>query len=111
MNLDSDSEFQLASGIFFYFILTGKKLNKKKRKIIKKNPEMAVSYAVNIMKKRWFDAEVYIAKDSKSMLVYAQRIFKGKLPERLHNQMMINAMGGNAYAKDYFRWLREATNN
>lgn len=85
--------------------IKNKKLNKKQQKSIKKNPRIAVMYAAEILNKRWFDAEIYIVNSSRDMLEYAKNPIKGKLPERLHNQMIINAMNGCGYAKKYFDWL------
>lgn len=85
-----------------------RRLNKKEEKIVKKEPSVAVAYAAEILKKRWFDAEIYIVSSSLAMLQYSKNPIRGKLPERLHNQMIINAMNGCYHAK---RYLNETTNN
>ena len=59
-------------------------------KIIKKFPRLAVSYASKVLKKRWFDAEIYIADSSKFMYHYSMFVCNGKLPEILHNKMEKN---------------------
>jgi hypothetical protein len=102
----------IANTLYWKFRIKRKRLSKKEEKIIKKNPIYAVRYAAEVLKKRWFDAEIYIIESSPSVIKeYAQSVIRGRLPDKLHNKMILLAMTGCSIAKSYLRWLDEATNN
>jgi hypothetical protein len=102
----------IANTLYWKFRIKRKRLSKKEEKIIKKNPIYAVRYAAEVLKKRWFDAEIYIIESSPSVIKeYAQSVICGRLPDKLHNKMILLAMTGCDIAKSYLRWLDEATNN
>jgi hypothetical protein len=80
----------------------GKK-NKKLEPYIIKSPQFAFYYAKNIIKGRWIEAEKYIIKSPCYAYLYARYIIKGKLPENMHNAMLIYA---DDYAKEYFNYIK-----
>jgi hypothetical protein len=67
-------------------------------KYIIKSPYYAYFYAQDVMKGRWKEAEEYIINDSECAYYYALFVIKGKLPENMHNAMLIYA---DDYAKEY----------
>ena len=77
--------------------------NEELEKIILADPEFAYNYALDIIKDRWIEAESVIANDSKYSYYYAQDIIKGKLPESMHNAMLIHA---DNWAKEYLKLLK-----
>jgi hypothetical protein len=58
-----------------------KKLFAMGEKEIAKDPELAHSYALNIIKGRWPEAEAAIAKDPELASEYARYVIKGRFPE------------------------------
>lgn len=101
---------------------------------IKKFPDVAYYYAIGVKKERWIDGEHSILKNierateyvvhlgfrwpeyenkirnkPKRILEYAKQVIKGKLPEELHNRMLMKSISGdkNYEATAYFDWLRE----
>ena len=79
------------------------KINKDLEKIIIKDPYYAYYYAQNIIKDRWIEAENIISTDSECAYYYATNVIKGKLPELMHNAMIIHA---DYYAKRYFDFIK-----
>lgn len=103
---------------------------------IKKYPEIAYYYAIGVKKERWTDGEASILKDiekateyvfelgfrwpeyenkirnkPKRIFEYAKQVIKGKLPEELHNRMMMKTLNdqdrGSYEANEYFNWLKD----
>jgi hypothetical protein len=79
-----------------------------------KDPCYAYSYAKDIIKGRWLEAEQYIIKDSQWTYWYASNIIKGKLPENMHNMMLLHALRTDNraklyYAKNYFKFIKNKT--
>ena len=103
---------------------------------IKNHPDTAYYYAINVKKERWPEAEKSLLKDinmaseyvkelgirwpeyeskiinkPKRIYEYAKQVIKGKLPEELHNRMMMRTLNnkdiGNYEAVAYFDWLKE----
>ena len=69
-------------------------------------PEYAFNYAINIIRGRWEEAEEFIAKDPKYAYHYARLVIKGKLPEDMHNIIIMNGITGlSRHVKDYFIFL------
>jgi len=114
--------------------------------IIFKDADYCVSYAETIIKGRWPEAEPYILKcmraatqyayyfkfawpayekkikkRPKRINEYAKNVIHGRLPDELHNRMLMYTMMSekpdNAYdadreqAKDYFEFLKESEQN
>jgi hypothetical protein len=79
------------------------KQDKRLEKIIIKSPYYAYYYAQNIIKGRWIEAENIISTNSCCTYWYAEDIIKGKLPENMHNMMILHA---DDYAKQYFKLMK-----
>lgn len=102
---------------------------------IKNHPETAYHYAINVKKERWPEAEKTMLRDieraseyvkelgirwpeyeskiknkPKRIYEYARQVIKGKLPEELHNRMMMRALNdkdkGHYESVAYFDWLK-----
>jgi hypothetical protein len=71
--------------------------------IISTEPNVAYFYAQNVIKSRWIEAEDIIATNSQYAYLYAYYIIKGKLPENMHNMMLIHA---DQYAKEYLNLIK-----
>ena len=63
----------------------------------------AYSYAREVIKGRWLEAEDIIATSSYYAYLYALTIINGKLPENMHNAMLVHA---DKYAKRYFNLIK-----
>ena len=79
------------------------KINKKLEPYFIKDPEYAYYYARIVIQGRWIEAEQYIINNSFYAYCYARHVIKGKLPENMHNMMLIHA---NEYAKEYFDFIK-----
>ena len=104
-------------------------------KKISKFPEVAYRYAVRVKKERWIEGEASILKDiekateyvfdlkfrwpeyenkiknkPKRIFEYAKKVIRGKLPDELHNRMMMKTLNnqerGHYEADEYFDWLK-----
>ena len=71
-----------------------------------KDPIYAYLYAIDIIKGRWIEAESIIINDSKYAYYYARNVIKGKLPENMHNAMILYAVNADLYAKAYFDFIK-----
>ena len=60
-------------------------------------------YARDIIKGRWIEAEQHIINDSASVYLYARDVIKGKLPENMHNMMLLHA---DLCAKEYLEFIK-----
>jgi hypothetical protein len=87
----------------FYKCRNDNKRDKELEPIIIKSPMYAYAYAKHIIKGRWIEAEEIISTDSECAYYYAFYIIKGKLPENMHNAMLIHADG---CAKFYFNLIK-----
>jgi hypothetical protein len=67
------------------------------------NSVWAYYYARNVIKGRWIEAEQHIINDSASVYLYARDIIKGKLPENMHNMMLLHA---DLCAKEYLEFIK-----
>ena len=67
-----------------------------------KSPCHACLYARDMIKNRWEEAESTIATDSEWTYYYAKEVIKGKLPENMHNTMLIHA---DDWSKLYFKLI------
>ena len=80
--------------------------NKELEKIIINNPGWACHYAEDVIKDRWIEAENVIATNSIWTYYYALNVIKGKLPENMHNMMLLHA---DKWAKKYLRLINKLT--
>jgi len=87
----------------FYKCFKDNKRNKDLELLIIKDPEYAFYYANYVIKSRWLEAENIIATSSLYAYLYALDVVKDKLPENMHNAMLIYA---DCYAKDYFNYIK-----
>ena len=71
-----------------------------------KDPYYAYYYALNTIKGRWIEAENIISTNSQYAYLYAYYIIKDKLPENMHNAMLLHA---DLYAKEYFNFIKNKT--
>ena len=93
-----------------------RKRDKELELIIIKDPEYAYYYAKEVIKGRWIEAENIIATSSLYAYFYALKVIKSKLPENMHNAMLIHAddwsklyfnfINADHYAKLYFNYIK-----
>jgi len=74
-------------------------------------------YALDVIKGRWIEAEDVIMTDPMYSYLYAFQIVRGKLPEKMHNMMILHAIDDpNRHARPlwharyYFRLLENIAN-
>jgi len=79
---------------------------KKAEEFIKKDPQYAYLYAKYVIKDRWKQAEIYIIKSPMCSYMYALDVIKGKLPENMHNAMLLRATTDDEWARDYFNFIK-----
>jgi len=65
-------------------------------------------YALCVIKGRWEEAEEFIIRSPYFMNLYARNIIKGKLPDNLHNAMLVFGMikTEERLVKDYLDFLK-----
>ena len=93
----------------YYKCLEDNKRDKQAEKIIIKNPQYAYRYARFIIKGRWIEAENIISTVPQYAYWYAFRIIKGKLPENMHNMMLLHGLKEDYHAKYYFKLIKYNT--
>ena len=86
--------------------LDNNKRDKHLETIIIKDPLHAYYYALNVIGSRWIEAENIISTNPIYAYLYAREIIKGKLPENMHNAMMLHA---DEWAKYYFDFIKNIT--
>jgi len=81
----------------------GKRLPKLEH-IVLRSPSHAYLYALDVIKGRWMEAEDLIMNYSLESYSYAKCVIKGKLPEKMHNMMILHAIknSNDIWAKAYF---------
>ena len=77
---------------------------KEAEKTIATNPAYAYYYAQYVIKGRWLEAENIISTNSQLAYRYALDIIRGKLPENMHNMMLLHA---DEYAKKYLDFINK----
>jgi len=70
---------------------------------ISKDVHYGYYYAINIIKGKWELAEPTISKDTHYSYLYAKYAIKGKLPDFMHNQMILE---NNEYTKQYIEFIK-----
>jgi len=65
-------------------------------------------YSNYIIKGRWIEAEDIIMNDPHNTYYYAVNIIKGKLPEKMHNMMILHAIKNlnDFHVKEYFEFIK-----
>jgi hypothetical protein len=71
--------------------------------IIIKDSYYSYFYARDVIQGRWTEAEDIISTNSCYIYYYALDVIKGKLPENMHNAMILHA---DDYAKEYFKLIK-----
>jgi len=67
----------------------------------------AYLYASEVIKGRWIEAEDIIMTHPGRCFNYAKYVIKGKLPEKMHNMMLLYAIKDpNDYVKSYFEFIK-----
>jgi len=70
---------------------------------ISKDAFSSFYYAKNVIKGKWELAEPTISKDAQYSYYYAKYVIEGKLPDFMHNQMILN---NNEYTKYYIEFIK-----
>jgi len=70
---------------------------------ISKNAEYSYYYARDVIKGRFILGEPVISQDSQCSFCYAIEVIKGKLPDFMHNQMILE---NNEYTKQYIKFIK-----
>jgi len=76
---------------------------------ISKNAYYSYLYATYVIEGRWELAEPIISKDAFYSYCYARDVIKGKLPDFMHNQMILNNNNNNnnnTYTKKYIEFIK-----
>ena len=65
-------------------------------------------YALNVVKGRWIEAEDFIMTNPDDSCFYAINIIKGKLPEKMHNMMILHGIKNpnDIWVKHYFNFIK-----
>jgi len=65
-------------------------------------------YTRNAIQDRWIEAEDVIMTDPSPCFYYAEYVIKGKLPEKMHNMMILHAIKdpNDYYVKNYFEFIK-----
>ena len=68
----------------------------------------SMAYAKNIIKGRWIEAEDVIMNSSYCASCYARHVIGGKLPEKMHNMMILHAIrdSNDSHVKEYFEFIK-----
>jgi len=70
---------------------------------ISKDAGYSYFYARHVIEGRWELGEPVISKDAYYIYLYAIEVIKGKLPNFMHNQMIL---GNNEYTKKYIEFIK-----
>jgi len=71
--------------------------------VISQDAYLSCCYAKDVIKGRWEQGEAVISKDAYYSYCYAREVIKGKLPDLMHNQMILE---NNEYTKDYIEYIK-----
>jgi len=76
--------------------------------IILTSPWFSYLYARYVIKGRWIEGEDIIMTNVADSCFYAINAIKGKLPEKMHNMMILYAIKdpNNLFVKDYFELIK-----
>jgi len=68
----------------------------------------AYFYAGTVIKGRWIEAEDLIMTNIRMSYFYAKNIIRGKLPEKMHNMMILHGIEdpNDIFVKDYFEFIK-----
>jgi len=71
--------------------------------IISKDAFYSYRYATDVIKDRFIIAEPTISKDAQYSYYYAKYVIEGKLPDFMHNQMILE---NNEYTRKYIEYIK-----
>jgi len=76
--------------------------------IILTSPWFSCLYALDVIKGRWIEAEDIIMTDTRESFDYAIDVIEGKLPEKMHNMMILHAIKNpnDIWVKEYFEFIK-----
>jgi len=72
--------------------------------IISKNSYISYLYSFHVIKGRWELGEPAISQNAFDSYHYALDVIKGRLPDFMHNQMILN--NNNRYTKEYVKFIK-----
>lgn len=76
-------------------MISMKKLTPAEKRRMRLKPYYAVLYSINKIKGRLpEDLEAGLASDPEACLLYAERVVGGRLPDHLHNALLLGAWDG-----------------
>ena len=82
--------------------------------IILTDSQPAFNYAMFIIKARWEEAEDIILTDLHKTYQYARYVIKGKLPNKMHNRMLLSGLSKDLinyyWVKQYFEFIERREN-
>lgn len=79
------------------------KIKAKDLKKMRERPYYAVLHAINFIEGRLPEqAERFLGSDPEACLVYAMMVMKGRLPDSLHNQLVLGK-----WDEDQMRFVKE----
>jgi len=83
------------------------KRSPKLEDIILTSPFYSYLYAKDVIKRRWIEAEDIIMPDSFIVWLYSREVIKGKLPEKMHNMMILHGIKDpdDSSVKNYFEYI------
>jgi hypothetical protein len=87
----------------YYKCIPNKQRDKDLEQYIIKDSYYAYFYAKNVIKGRWVEAENIISTSPPHIYWYAIDVIKGKLPENMHNMMLLHA---DKYSKLYLNFIK-----
>jgi len=88
---------------FYYALNVIKGKWEKGEETISKDAHWSYCYARHIIKGKWELGEPAISKDAYLSYHYALDVIKGKLPDFMHNQIIL---GNNEYTKEYVEFIQ-----
>jgi len=71
--------------------------------VISQNAKYSCCYAQMAIKGRFILGEAAISQDAQCSYWYAKYVIKGRLPDFMHNQMILN---NNEYTKQYVKFIK-----
>jgi len=79
--------------------------------IILTDAEIACNYAIFAIRGRWEEAEDIMMTHVRASFIYAKYIIGGRLPDKMHNKILLYAMEypSDYNVKFYFKFINQGT--
>jgi len=76
--------------------------------VILNNAWLSYHYSKDVIKGRWIEGEDIISSLSRTNYYYAIHVIEGKLPEKMHNMMILYAIkdSNDSCTKAYFEFIK-----